>query len=310
MSDVLDVVGLGQCSLDQVARLPHVPPFAGKVEMLSWSEHPGGQIATAVLTCARLGLRASFLTSVGDDRAGEACLAPLAREGVAIDGIKICPGVRSQGAMILVDEDSGERTVLWHREPGLRMAPDDVPVAILDRARLLLLDAGDPDLARWAARRMRAAGRPTVLDADTPGPQVRALLGEVDHPIVPEAFARETFGTDRLEESLEAMRAAGARGPVITRGPAGAVGLFEGGPIEAPAFAVPVVDTTGAGDVFHGAFAWGLLQQLPPEGLLRLANAAAGMSCGAAGAQGGLPTEQALKDFLRASGLPMDALRR
>ncbi len=310
MTPDLDVVGLGQCSLDQVARLPHVPPFAGKVEMLSWSEHAGGQIATAVLTCARLGLRTSFVTSVGDDRAGEACLAPLAREGVAIDGIKICPGVRSQGAMILVDEGSGERTVLWHREPGLRMVPGDVPTEVLDRARLLLLDAGDPELAAWAAGRMRAAGRPTVLDADTPGPAVRRLLGEVDHPIVPEAFARETFGTDRLDEALAAMVKAGARGPVITRGPAGAVALLDGERIEAPAFAVPVVDTTGAGDVFHGAFAWGLLQGFPPQGLLRLANAAAGMSCGARGAQGGLPTESALKDFLQASGLPMEGLRR
>jgi len=130
MSEVHDVLGIGQVSLDQVARLPHFPPFAGKVAMRSWSEHPGGQIATAVLTCARLGLRTAFVTSVGDDAAGQACLAPLAEAGVDVSGACVRPGVRSQGAMILVDERSGERTVLWHRERALQLTTAEVSLGV------------------------------------------------------------------------------------------------------------------------------------------------------------------------------------
>ncbi|MAE97325.1 MAG: ribokinase [Deltaproteobacteria bacterium] len=306
----IDVLGIGQGSLDQVARLPAFPAFAGKAAMRSWHEHPGGQIATAVLACARLGLRTAFVGSVGEDDAGRRTLAPLRAAGVDVSGVVVRAGVRSQGAMILVDETSGERTVLWYRAPELTLRPADLAESALEGAGVVLLDAGDPELAIWVAERARVHRRPVVLDADTPSPEATALLGRVDFPIVPEAFACATHGTTDPAEALRAMAKGGASFPVITRGVQGALAWHEGRMLEAPAFAVPVRDTTGAGDVFHGAFAWGLLRGLDGETLLRVANAAAGMNCRVAGAQGGLPTLPELRDFLSGHGWPMEGLRR
>lgn len=306
----LDVLGIGQGSLDQVARLAAFPAFGRKAAMRSWHEHPGGQIATAVLTCARLGLRTAFAGSVGDDEAGRAILAPLRAEGVDVSAVVVREGVRSQGAMILVDETSGERTVLWHRARELALRPSDLDEATLAGAGVVLLDAGDPQLATWVADRARVHGRPVVLDADTPSPEATALLGRVAFPIVPESFACATHGTADPEEALRAMAKAGAHFPVVTRGVQGALAWHEGRVLEVPAFAVPVRDTTGAGDVFHGAFAWGLLRGLGGEALLRVANAAASMNCRSPGAQGGLPTLSELTGFLASHGSPIEGSRR
>ncbi len=279
MSAPLDVLGIGESSLDQVAWCPRFPRFGEKLAMTDWTEHAGGQIATAVLACARLGLRTGFVGTVGDDAAGARILAPLAEAGVELSGVRTRAGVRSRGAMVLVDGASGERTVLWHRPAALALTPVDLEPHTVERARVLLLDAGDPELADWVARKARQAGRSVVLDADSPQPGLRELLGAVDHPIVPERLARALFGTEDLREALSAMARDGARLPVVTRGAAGAVALVEGRLVHSPAFDVRVVDTTGAGDVFHGAFAFGRIRELDPEDLLRLANAAAGMSC-------------------------------
>jgi len=306
VSAALDVLGIGESSLDQVAWLPHFPRFGEKLAMTDWTEHAGGQIATAVLACARLGLRTGFVGAIGDDVAGTRILAPLVEAGVELSGVRTRAGVRSRGAMILVDRASGERTVLWHRPAALALTPGDLEPHTVERARVLLLDASDPELAQWVAVEARRAGRPVVLDADTLQPGLRKLLGAVDHPIVPERLAQALFGTEELREALSGMARDGARLPVVTRGAAGAVAMVDGRLVQSPAFDVRVLDTTGAGDVFHGAFAFGRVRGLDPEDLLRLANAAAGMSCRFPGAQGGLPTRGELMDFLASRGRPIE----
>lgn len=306
-AEALDVLGLGEISLDQVARLPRFPHYASKLAMTSWEEHPGGQMATALLTCARLGLSTRLLGCVGDDDAGRRALAPLREAGVALDGVRVRPGVRSRGAMILVDQATGERTVLWHRAAELALHPHEVDPAEIERARLVMLDASDLERSTWAASRAGAAGVPVVVDVDSLAPDPSALLAAADFPIVPESFADELGG---VNQALADLARRGATLPVVTRGELGAVGLWQGVRFEAPARAVAVRDTTGAGDVFHGAFALGLLLGHGPAGLLRLANAAAGMSCRAPGAQGGIPEAAALEDFLAEADQPMEAVGR
>ncbi|MCP5058239.1 MAG: hypothetical protein GY937_16160 [bacterium] len=298
----LDVLGLGEISLDQVARLPRFPGWASKMAMSSWEEHPGGQMATALLTCARLGLRTRLLGSVGEDDAGRRALEPLRKAGVALDGVRVRPGVRSRGAMILVDETSGERTVLWHRVAELAVSADEVVPEEIQATRLLMVDASDLERSVWAACQARSSGLPVVVDVDSMDPDPSALLGVAAFPIVPESFANALGGVDA---ALADLTRRGALLPVVTRGERGAVGLWKGQRLEAPARAVQVIDTTGAGDVFHGAFAWGLLAGHGPDRLLQVANAAAGMSCRANGAQGGIPSLSALEGFLEAADLPI-----
>lgn len=293
-----DVVGLGQASWDTLVVVDGLPRFTGKERILSQARLPGGQVATAVLACTRLGLRAAFCGAVGDDAEGERTLAPLREAGIDLAGVRVRPGVASQSAVILVDQKSGERTVLWHRDPRLSLKVGELRSEEVCAGRVLHLDAGDLEAAIWAAERAREAGIPVVLDADTPAPGIDRLLARVDFPLVSADFAEKQFGTRSLEEGLRGLLARGARFAVVTLGDRGAVGSAGERVVRCPAFPVSARDTTGAGDVFHAAFAWGLLEGLGEEEILRVACAAAALACRALGAQGGLPARAELLAFL------------
>jgi sugar/nucleoside kinase (ribokinase family) len=293
-----DVVGVGQSSLDRVCLLDAPPPLGGKAALLDSHDSPGGQIATAMLACARLGLRAAYLGTVGDDSAAERVLAPLAREGVDLRGVKRVTGAPTRSATVLVDAASAERTILGYRDPRLALAPADLETGLIERAACLHVDAVDAEASAFAADVARRAGVPVVLDADSPGPGLEKLLAKVDFPIVSRGLAEAMGGRGGLRAALAELCALGARLAVVTLGEYGALARFGDRLIESPAFRVEARDTTGAGDVFHAAFVLGLLEGLACEPILRTANAAAAMSCRALGAQGGLPTRSELEAFL------------
>ncbi len=300
VSKPIDVVGLGQSSLDHVCLVDGLPQFAGKDRILDYTRLPGGQVATALLACTRLGLRSSFVGSVGDDDAAERVLAPLRQAGVDLSGVRVVAGAPTQLAVILLDRTSGERTVLWYRDPRLAPRLQDLSRASIERARALHLDGGDPDAGIWASKVAGEAGIPVVLDADTALPGTAELLAHVDFPIVSHSFAESFFGTANPREALRGLVGYGARLAVVTLGEIGALARLGDHEIESPAYRVPVVDTTGAGDVFHAAFVWALLDGRSASDCLRAANAAAGMNCRAVGAQGGLPSREELEAFLAA----------
>jgi len=295
----IDVVGLGQCSLDHVCLVDGLPRFAGKDRILDYTRLPGGQVATALLACTQLGLRSAFLGSVGDDEAAERVLEPLRQAGVDVSGVRVVAETPTQLAVILLDRSSGERTVLWYRDPRLAMRLQDLSRTSIERARALHLDGGDPEVGIWASKLAREAGIPVILDVDTPAPGTAELLAHVDFPIVSHTFAESFFGTASPREALRGLMSYGARLAVVTLGEVGALARLGQREIESPAYCVPVVDTTGAGDVFHAAFVWALLEGMDAEGCLRAANAAAGMNCRAVGAQGGLASRAELEAFLR-----------
>jgi sulfofructose kinase len=269
-----------------------------KTEMLGTLELPGGQVATAVLACARLGLRTAYVGSVGDDPAGDAVLEPLRCGGVDISGVKRVADAPTQIAVILVERASGERTVLWQRDPRLQLRPADLSRDTIESARALHLDAGDPEAAAWAADVAHAAGIPVFLDADTPGPGVGELLAKADFPIVSHGFAECFYETSSVRGALARIAALGGRLSVVTLGEHGALAQSGDRVIESPGYGVEARDTTGAGDAFHGAFVWAVLRGWGAEAVLRSANATAAMNCRALGAQGGLPTRAELEAFL------------
>jgi sugar/nucleoside kinase (ribokinase family) len=303
-----DLVGIGQCALDQVAEIDGLPRFAGKQRIRVWTEQPGGQVATALLAARRLGLSAALVGRVGEDAAADAVLAPLAAAAIDLSEVQRVPGARTQSAMILVDRASGERTVLWYRDARLALSAEDVPLDLVRRARALLIDAGDPAASLAGARAARDAGIPVLLDADTDDPGLGELFAAVDYPILSEELAAARFGG--IEAALDALIAAGARGAVVTIGRGGCVAREGETRLQLPAFDVPVVDTTGAGDVFHGSFAVGLLEGRSLAANLRRCNAAAGLACGALGAQGALPDRDTLDAFLASDPPPPDDVAR
>jgi sugar/nucleoside kinase (ribokinase family) len=294
-----DVVGIGQSSLDRVCLLEAPPPLGGKAALLGSYELPGGQIATAMLACARLGLRAAYVGTVGDDAAAEQVLAPLAGAGVDLRGVKRVVSAPTRSATVLVDATTGDRTILGYRDPRLALSPADLAPGPIERAGCLHVDAVDVEASAFAADVARRAGVPVVLDADGPGPGLEKLLAKVDFPIVSRGLAEAMGGRGGLRAALAELCALGARLAVVTLGEYGALARFGERLIESPAFRVNARDTTGAGDVFHAAFVLGLLEGMACEPILRTANAAAAMSCRALGAQGGLPTRSELEAFLR-----------
>ena len=278
-------------------RLPAAAPAGGEGREL-----PGGQVATAVLACARLGLRTAYTGAIGDDAAGATALAPLARAGVDLSGVKRVAGGRTRRAVIRVDPANGERSVTPERDPRVALAPDDLERARIQSARALLLDAEDPAASLWAAEVANAAGVPVILDVDRPGSAVEALLARADFPIVPRAFAESLGGGHPLREALRELAERARCLAVVTLGEAGAIARAHGGrrELESPAFRVAAQDTTGAGDAFHAAFAWALLEGAGAEAVLRAASAAAAMNCRSTGAQSGLPDRAELEAFLGA----------
>lgn len=290
-----DVLGIGECSCDEVARVDAAPPPGGKAQMHGHARLAGGQIATALLGCARLGHRAAFVSSVGDDASAEVALAPLRAAGVDLAGVRRVPGAETRSAWIWVDA-RGERTVLWRRDARLALGTDAIARHDVAAARVVLVDATDVGLATHAAVLARSVGRPCIADADAACDGLPGLLATASHPALSEPLAIALYGG--AEPALRALARAGATQPIVTRGQAGALAWIAGEAVAIPAFAVDAVDTTGAGDAFRAGLAHGLLLGLSDAALLQRACAVAALACTATGAQGGLPTRDALERFL------------
>jgi sugar/nucleoside kinase (ribokinase family) len=289
---VFDVVGIGANSVDYVYRLPAAPDFRGlhsKLRLVGHTVSCGGQVATAMATCASFGLRAAYAGAVGTDDNGRRVESALAARGVDLSLIVRREG-GNQFAAILIENDSGERVVLWDRPNSLLLAESDLPVDALQSARAVLVDDVDVRASLEAARVARAAGVPVITDLDHLTPFTEALIRTASHPILSEHLPQALTGEADLERALRALRAWNPGLLTVTVGARGAVALDGDRFVHADGLSVHAVDTTGSGDVFRGAFIAGLLRSLRTDALLRFANAAAAVSCTRAGALDGVPT--------------------
>lgn len=294
----LDVLGLGENSLDRVCVVDALPRSGEKLDVRDYVERPGGQVATTILGCARLGLRSAYAGAVGDDLAAEQVLEPLREAQVELSHVRAVEGAPTRQAVILVERDSAERCVLGVRDPRLSLGAGVPNRAAIASAHVLAIDTSDCDAGQWAARAAREAGTAVVLDADHPTDEVLALVCDVDFPIVSADFAELMGQGGSPERMLRELAGRGARLSVVTLGQQGALALADDRTFESPAFAVRALDTTGAGDAFRGGFIWALVNGRDPVSALRVANATAAMNCRGLGAQAGLPTLVELEKFL------------
>lgn len=284
------VVCVGHTVWDQVWMVDALPAGGGKSRADDFRGLGGGMAATAAVTVARLGGRASFWGRAGDDPAGHAMRAELATWGVDVQQLRLVPGGRSSVSGILVDRE-GERRIVNFRGADLPDDPGGLPLDELPRVGAVLVDPRWPAGARAALRAAREAGVPTVLDGDVADSEIfDRLLPWVDCAIFSEpglaGYARGA--ADVSSRLLHALRA-GCRLAAVTQGDRG-VSWTDGGPLQhQPAFRVPVADTTGAGDVFHGAFAWALAAGRAVPQAMRLAAATAALKCRRPGGRAGIP---------------------
>lgn len=296
-----DVAGLGLNSIDLVGVVAEYPASNTKQQLQRFARLPGGQIATAMAVCGRLGWRARYVGRFGDDDLGSLARTSLEAEGVDISAAQTIPGATNQFAIVLVDARSGARTVLWDRHPLLSMQPSDVPEAAVTSGRLLIVDCHETAAAAAAARAARLAGIPTIVDVERVRPGIADLLEHIDAIIAAEEFPAALTGCAETGRALEAI-AREFHAPIVcvTLGERGSLARCHGREIRTPGFTVPCVDSTGAGDAFRGGFAAGCLAA--PEGdledALRYANAVAALNCRALGARGGMPTRDEVERLL------------
>jgi ribokinase len=295
----VQVVGLGQACVDHLGRVPSYPPEDAKTELLDLHIQCGGPASTALVTLARLGIATSFLGSVSDDRFGNMISENLRREGVDVSLLKQTPGYTSQYAFIAVSEGTGARTIFWHRGSVPHLSPKDVSLEGFPHARVLHVDSLMVSAAAEAARQARARGMTVVMDGGTMREGMEGLLGHVDVLIASETFASPIAGA--YADPEDCLRALHARGPgevIITRGNRGSMGLGRGHFVRQRAFEVPVVDTTGAGDVFHGGYIYGILKGWEMKKCMRFAAAVAALQCTRVGAQAGIPDLEAVRRLM------------
>src|SRR5438552_2091383 len=267
-NNITDVVGLGLNAMDTICVVPRFPQPNTKTHMNAVRTEPGGQVATALATCTRLGLKARYIGSVGTDDWGRAQLASLRAEGFELD-VREVEGASSQVAIILLEEGVGERTILWRRDPRLKYPVEELRQEMILGGRILHLDGCDSEAALQAARWARKAGMPVVIDIDEIyDDSTHELLRNVDYLIA---------GSDFAEDPRELADRYGCPVVGITRGAEGAVFVDRGRLLTSSAFKVRTADTTGAGDVFHGAFIYGLLQNWALEEVIRFAHATAAL---------------------------------
>ncbi len=291
-----DVIGLGGAAWDLLGLVQHYPRLGEKTELLCFEEQGGGQAGTAMVAVARLGGRAAIVGTNGDDEAGGKIQRSFAEEGVDVSHLQTDPGARSHVAYCFIKEETGDRAIFFDRGNKRRLEPEDLEQQFVTDGRCLLFDTHHWKAAATAAIWAREAEMSVVTDLERPTPENGNLLRLGTHHIMPEHYLLEYTGEsdpDRAAQKLLAEYAPEAL--VITRGTRGSVAYADGEVLHQPACPVePVVDTTGAGDVFHGAFAYGLTLGYDLPANLEFSALVAALKCRALGGRAGIPRKDEL----------------
>ena len=255
------------------------------------------RIAAAV-AAARLGVSTAFLGVTGDDEPGKWILRDFAAEKVATEGMKIRAGQDSAIAYCWIDSATGKRSIAWTRGTLSELRADEVDLDIVRGAGILHLDGHNPAAALAAAREAKKCGVPVSLDAGTWRDGMKELLPYVDVLIASEEFARAYASEEDLDKAILRLRETGAAVVGVTMGKAGSMALEGGRIVRCPAFRVEAVDTTGAGDVYHAAFAVRYLETRDLADCMRFASAVSALKCLKLGGRAGIPNRRQVDEFL------------
>jgi sugar/nucleoside kinase (ribokinase family) len=294
---MFDVVGVGANSVDYVYRLPDFPAPDGPRAKLRITHHaisPGGQTATTLCTCAAMGLAPTYIGAVGNDDNGELIRDELTNRSVDVSNLAI-RDCDNAFAVILLDDQHGERVVLWDRASLLELEPEEIDPEVIRGARLLHVDDADERAAILAASIGRDAGIPVTSDIERVGARTNELLSLITVPIFAEHVLEALTGEKDFERGLRAVKGSRHDMVCVTLGARGAMLLAGDRIYKVTGIPIDVVDSTGAGDVFRGAFIAALLRGDGPQEILRFANLAAALSCTRPGAIGGIPALAEIK---------------
>jgi sugar/nucleoside kinase (ribokinase family) len=297
-----DVVGFGTNAVDYLIQVPAYPDFNSKVELLKYTQAPGGEVASAMAGLSRLGLKTIYAGRFGDDAAGEFGLRSLKEDGVNVSYAEQVADARTQIAFIVIDARTGERTVMWQRDEKLSYSEVEAPIEAVSRGRVLHLTPHDTRACIALALEANRLGVVVSTDIDNIFDGADELLPLIDILIVSEDFPRRMFGRlESLAALNELRRLYGCAVIGMTKGERGSTLLVNDTVIESRGKKVPggCVDTTGAGDAFRVGFLFGLLTGESVETSAEMANAVAALKCRELGARAALPRRSELLAFLK-----------
>jgi len=305
MSKTFDIAGLGICSVDFLGLMKKYPEPGEKIPLRAFSKQGGGLAGSALTAAARLGAKTAYLGKLGRDEYSRFLLEEFHKDGVDVDHVIFADGAQPPIAFIHVEQDTDERRIARYWQE-FELNPEELDRRAIQNSRILFLEHHFVDAGIAAAKWIKEAGGIVVIDAERKVPRFEEILQFADYIIVSQHFAAQQTGSGNPGKSAELLQRKYGGVAVVTAGEHGVFCRTSAMTFYQPAFQVEVVDTTGAGDVFHGAFMAGLIENWALPKILEFAAAAAAMKCRGLGGRAMIPNREEAVEFLRETsiGLP------
>jgi sulfofructose kinase len=295
-------VCLGFATCDYLCLVPEFPPRGQKTYISRMVIDGGGQAATAACLLSRLGHKTAYVGVCGDDEAGSKIKPWFDEYGVDSSGLVLRPGQSSLQSFIMVEEGSAERTIVCHHGSSRKLRPQDLNPELIAQARVLHLDGHFIQASLEAARMAKRHGVLISMDGERIFPETKELVSMCDVVVGCHDFAQRLTGKTDPQDALRALADLGPAWTGRTMGAEGAEMLAAGRLYRQPAFQVQALDTTGAGDVFHGGLVHAILLGLEPQRALATASALAAVSVTGLGGRSTLPDREGLRAFMHGHG--------
>ncbi len=286
----IEVVGIGQACIDYIAPAPFFPKEDGKVKLKELYIKCGGPVATALVTLSRLGIKTAYIGAVSDDSFGKRILDTLKKEKVDTTYTKVIKGYRSQFAFIVVTT-GGKRTIFWIPSSFPEISASEIDISQFPDVKVIHLDELMLQASIEAAKQAKKRGITVTIDADSLKEGIEKLFSFTDILIIPESLAKALEPNKSAEQILKSLKSFGASQVVITLGEKGSIGYDGKTYYYQKAYKIDAVDTTGAGDVYHGAYIYGLVKGWDMKRCMKFASLCAAIKCTKFGAQEGIPTK-------------------
>ncbi len=296
-----DILGVGTAAVDDLLFVDHFPQPDEKMALRSKMRQGGGQTATALVAATRQGARTAFCAGLGDDELSRFTITELEHEGVDCSTVIKRAGSRPYHAFVIVDATEGSRTILYSSEGVQEIEMEAVDPAWISNSRAVFIDHNAPRIGLHAARLARQQQIPVIADLEkTSLPEMEALLEQIDHLIVNYGFAKKYTGKEQVQEMVRALSNPERAACVVTWGERGCwYSEFGQEVMHFPAFKVEVIDTTGCGDVFHGAYAAAITRGEKVYQAVQIASATAALKATRAGGRAGIPNLVTVERFLQ-----------
>jgi sulfofructose kinase len=293
------ITGIGISTLDHFMTVDSFHGDEGTYAADSYNIEGGGVAATAMCAAAKLGSETRLISRVGDDVNGQHILERLKTFNIDTSHVRVLPGVESVTCFILVEKDTGEKQFYLKKPYDVFEQSVTVDDNVFDGTTVMLIDGQDPETSLQGLKWAKKHDVPVIGDFKRHYPGLDTLMPYITHLIIPEFFAAKLTGETSEEQILESAESMINGIAVLTQGSRGGMYLDDGDVRRYPVFPVDVVDSTGAGDAFHGVFCHFLDEGQPLEILLKYASAAGAMNCRKMGGRAGLPGRDELEEMIR-----------